>query len=170
LHGDFALVGLAASIENLAVATYQAGIDAASAGQLGAVPAVVIALVETAQRQHRDHADAWNALLTDSGKTRVVGVDMALKTSVVDPAWARVKDAPGLARLALDLESIAAATYLRSIGIIQNSRAVMTAASIQPVEMQHIALLNFVLGRRPVPDSFANGDAARTSEDAIAGF
>jgi hypothetical protein len=33
--------------------------------------------------------------------------------------------------------------------------------------MQHAAILNFVLGNYPVPDSFAKTDGARTPSDAI---
>jgi hypothetical protein len=40
-------------------------------------------------------------------------------------------------------------------------------ATIQPVEMQHAAILNFVLGQYPVPNAFAKTDGARTLSDTI---
>jgi Ferritin-like domain len=167
LSGDLAIVALAASLENLAVGTYQAGIDAATAGRLGTVPPAVVTFAQTAQSHHRAHADAWNGVLTGAGKAKVTGVDTTVKTSVVDPAFAQVTDVGGLAKLALELENSAAATYLNGIGVIQSSAGIKTAASIQPVEMQHAAILNFVLGQYPVPDTFAKTDAARGPSDTI---
>lgn len=166
LTGDLAVVALAASLENLAVATYQAGIDAATQGKLGDVPPAVVTFAQTAQGQHKDHAAAWNGVLTGSGKKAVTGVDLTVKKSV-DKAFAQVKDVPGLAMLALDLENGAAATYLAAIGAVKTPAGIKTAATIQPVEMQHAAVLHFVLGEYPVPDSFAKTTGARTTKDKI---
>ena len=167
LAGDLAVVALATALENTAVATYQAGIDAATAGKLGTVPPAVVTFAQTAQMQHKAHADAWNAILAQAGKAKVTGVDLTVKNAVVDPAFAQVKDVPGLAKLALQLENVAAATYLSGIGAISDPGGIKTAASIQPVEMQHAAILNFVLGQYPVPDTFAKTDGARTTSDQI---
>jgi hypothetical protein len=167
LTGDLAIAALATSLENLAVGTYQAGIDAATQGKLGTVPPAVVTFAQTAQQQHRDHADAWNAILTSAGKPKVTGVDSTVKTSVIDPAFAKVSDVGGLAELALQLEDVAAATYLESIGLIKSPGGIKTSASIQPVEMQHAAILNFVLGQYPVPMSFASTDGARPLSDKI---
>jgi hypothetical protein len=166
LTGDLAVVALAASLENLAVATYQAGIDAATKGSLGDVPPAVVTFAQTAQGQHKDHAAAWNAVLAGAGKQEVTGVDLTVKQSV-DKAFAQVKDVPGLAKLALELENGAAATYLAAIGAVKSPAGIKTAASIQPVEMQHAAILHFVLGEYPVPDSFAKTTGARTTSDKI---
>jgi len=166
LSGDLAVVALAASLENLAVGTYQAGIDAATKGSLGAVPPAVVTFAQTAQSQHKDHAAAWNGVLTGAGKKAVSGVDMTVKKSV-DKAFAGVKDVPGLAKLALDLESVAAATYIAAIDVVKNPAGIKTAATIQPVEMQHAAILNFLLGEYPVPDAFAKQTGARPVTDKI---
>jgi hypothetical protein len=167
LTGDLAVVALAAAIENLAVGTYQAGIDAATAGNLGTVPPAVVTFAQTAQSQHGDHAAAWNAVLEQAGKPPVTGVDKTVKDRVVDPAFAQVKDVGGLAKLALELENAAAATYLAGIGVVKSPAGIKTAATIQPVELQHAAILNFVLGQYPVPDTFANTTGARTPQDKI---
>ena len=166
LTGDFAIAALAASIENLAVNTYQAGLAGAAGGRLGEVPPAVTAFVTTVQRHHGEHAGAWNQVLTNGRRDTVSGVDLTVK-GTVDPAFAQVRDVAGLARLALDLENVAAATYLKSVSAIQNNGAMKVAASIQPVEMQHAAILHFVLGEYPVPDSFAKEDGARPTTDQI---
>jgi RNA polymerase sigma factor (sigma-70 family) len=67
----------------------------------------------------------------------------------------------------LDLEHGAAATYLAAIGEVKSPVGIETAATIQPVEMQHAAILGFLLGRYPVPDSFSKTDGARTTSDRI---
>ena len=69
--------------------------------------------------------------------------------------------------LALELENSAAATYLAAIGAVKSKGGIKTAASIQPVEMQHAAILYFALGEYPVPNAFASTDGARTTSDKI---
>ena len=123
---------------------------------------------KTAQSQHKDHAAAWNAIISSAGQPAITGVDSTVKTAVVDPALVKVKDVAGLATLALTLEEVAAATYLESIGLIKDPGGIKTSASIQPVEMQHAAILNFVLGKYPVPRDFASTDGARGLSDKIA--
>ncbi len=166
-NSDLAIAALATSLENLAIATYQGGIDAATAGKLGKVPPAVVTFAQTAQQQHKDHAAAWNAILSGAGKPTVKGVDMTVKTGVIDPAFAKVTDVAGLAMLALQLEEVAAATYLESIALLKSAGGIATSASIHPVELQHAAILNFVLGQYPVPRSFSTTDGARGLTDKI---
>jgi len=166
--GDLAVAALAASLENLAVQTYQAGLDAATAGKLGSVPPAIATFATTAQMQHKDHAGAWNSIITNAGKTGITGVDTTVKNAVVTPGFAAVKDIPGLAKFALVLEDAAAATYLNAIqNALTSASAIKIAATIQPVEMQHSAVLHFVLGDYPVPNSFAKTDGARPLSDTI---
>jgi hypothetical protein len=168
LTGDLAVVALAASLENLAVQTYAAGISAATAGKLGAVPPAVVTFAQTAKSHHTQHAQAWNAVLAGAGKPMVTGVDKTVKDAVVDPAFAKVSDVGGLATLALTLENVAAATYLEAISVVTAPAGIKTAATIEPVELQHAAILNFVLGKYPVPDTFTKMDGARPVSDVIA--
>ncbi len=165
---DLQIAALATALENLAVATYQAGIDAASAGKLGTVPPAVVTFATTAQQQHNDHASAWNAILVSAGMPKVTGVDMTVKTAVIDPAFKNLTDVGGLATLALQLEEVAAATYLESIDLIKAKAGIQTSASIHPVELQHATILNFILGKYPVPRSFSTTDGARGLTDRIA--
>jgi hypothetical protein len=168
LTGDLAIVALAAALENSAVATYQAGIDAATAGKLGTVPTAVVTFAKTAQSHHKDHAAAWNSVLVGNGRKSVTGVDKTVQDGVVTPEFAKVTDVAGLANLALELENVAGSTYLAAIGAIQNKDGIKVAATIEPVELQHAAILNFVLGKYPVPNGFTPTNGARTTTDVIA--
>ncbi|HQU27361.1 MAG TPA: ferritin-like domain-containing protein, partial [Acidimicrobiales bacterium] len=61
LSGDLAVAAVAASLENLAIFAYSAGLAAATAGKLGSVPPAVATFATTARAQHTQHAAAWNA-------------------------------------------------------------------------------------------------------------
>jgi len=148
LTGDLAVAALAASLENLAVYAYNAGISAATAGKLGTVPPAVVTFATTVKSQHMDHAAAWNAILTASGKNAVTVTEPSL-TPVVNQLFAKVTDVTGLAQLALQLENAAAQTYQVQSTKLKSKKAIATSSSIQPVEMQHAAILYFVLGQYP---------------------
>jgi len=152
---DVVVAGLAASLENLAVATYGAALSAAKAGKIGTVPAAVATFATTAMAQHADHAAAWNSIIKTVGYKPITAANPVYK-KIVDADFAKVTNVGGVAELALTLEGIAAATYLEAIKALSTTSAIAIAASIQPVEMQHVAILNFVLGKYPVPDAFAS--------------
>jgi hypothetical protein len=148
LSGDLAVAAMAASLENLGVFAYNAGLQAAGQGKLGTVPPAVATFAQTAMAQHKDHAKAWNSVLTAAGKPAVTATDPAL-TPTVQQKFAQVKDVTGLAELALLIENVAAQTYQNGIAVLSSNQAVAVAATIQPVEMQHAAILYYALGRYP---------------------
>ena len=148
LSGDLAVAATAASLENLGVYAYNAGITAATAGKLGKVPPAVVTFAKTAMAQHRDHAKAWNAALTAAGKPAVTATDPVL-TPTVNSALSKVTNVSQLAQLALLVENIAAQTYQNAIPVLSAKSSIGVAASIQPVEMQHAAILYYVLGEYP---------------------
>ncbi len=151
---DIKVANLAASLEVLAVGTYKAALDAATANKLGEVPPAVAEFVTTAMAHHQMHLDAWNKVITGAGGAAVTEPNATLKPTV-DTAFADVKDIGGAAKLALMLEEIAAATYLSAQDVLTDKDAMMLAGSIQIIDAQHAAILHFVLGEYPVPDTFA---------------
>lgn len=164
---DVRVAALAASLENLAVSTYGSALAAATAGKLGTVPSAVATFVKTAMAQHKDHAAAWNAVVTSGGYKAITAPNAAIAVSV-KAAFAKVTNIAGVAKLALTLEDAAAATYLEAVGVLSGKQAIETAATIQPVEMQHAAILHFVLGQYPVPQAFSLTAGAATLSDAPA--
>jgi len=148
LSGDLAVVALAASLENLAVSAYSQGISAAQAGKLGTVPPAVVTFATTAKSQHMDHAAAWNAILRAAGKDPVTITTPSL-TPTVTADLAKVANVTDLANLALTLENAAAQTYQVQAAKLKSTKGIATASTIQPVEMQHAAVLYYALGEYP---------------------
>lgn len=153
-EGDARTAAFAAGLEALAVGTYKAALDAATANKLGAVPPAGAEFVKVAMTQHQEHQNAWNKILTEAGQSAVTEPDPGLKP-VIDKKFSQVTDFAGAARLALLLEETAAATYLKAIPTLDSRDAAKLAASIQAVDAKHAAVLHFVLGEYPVPDVFA---------------
>ena len=156
---DAKTVAFAASLEVLAIATYKAALAAATAGSLGPVPPAGATFVQTAITQHQAQLDTLNSVLTAGGAAAVTAPDPKLKASV-DTAFAKVTDFAGAAELARSLEETAAATYLKAIPTLDSKDARALAGSIQIIDAQHVAILNYVLGEYPVPDVFAKTDMA----------
>lgn len=156
---DLKIGAFAASLEVLAVNTYDAALTAATGGKLGTVPDAVAEYVKTAKDQHQQQLDKWNEVLDGAGKEKVTDPPKELETKV-NEMFGQVKDVGGAAELALMLEGIASATYLKAIPMLATEAPIRLASSIQIIDMQHQAILNFALGNYPVPDTFAKTDAA----------
>lgn len=150
---DLDVAELAAGLEVLAVTAYQMTLDAATGNKIGAVPPAVAEFVTTGLAQHKEHRDAWNEVLTANGRTEVTEPNAKL-TPTVTAEFAKVKDVVGAAKLALSLEDIAGATYLDAINKLTSEDAIALAGKIYPIDMQHAAVLHFVLGEYPVPNVF----------------
>nr|MBA2281711.1 ferritin-like domain-containing protein [Acidimicrobiia bacterium] len=155
LTEDLPMATFAAGLEVLAVNTYRDAMRVAASGGLGDVPAAVVEFMTTVMGHHQAALDQWNRALAISGEPEVTTPDPTLRPTV-EAALQDVSDATGAARLALMLEDIAAATYLAAIPMLRAPESIGLAASIQPVVMQHAAVLHFVLGEYPVPDVFAS--------------
>jgi hypothetical protein len=157
--GDMQFVALSAALENLGVAAYGGALKAAVAGTLGTVPPAVATFVQSAMKQHADHAQAWNAVLTRAGKPPIDGAPLTITQDQVNMLNA-ARSVPDVAKLALNLENAAAQTYTLVTANVSDAGGITTAATIQPVETMHAAILNFILGQDPVPDSFIGIESA----------
>lgn len=166
LAGDLAIAALASSLENLAVATYDAVRKRLADGKLEALPPALARYVGAAAAHHEEHAKAWNGVVTGAGRPGVTGVNLTLKTRL-EPMIVTARDYVGVATVFLELESITAATYLAGIAAMSNNAALKIASSVHTVELQHVAFLNLLLDRPPVPDSFAKTDGARSTTDTV---
>jgi hypothetical protein len=166
-QGDLAVAAVAASLENLAVYAYKAGLAAATAGKLGTVPPAIGTFATTALSHHTQHAAAWNAVLKQNGKAKITVTNPSL-TPTVQANFAKVTDVGGLAQLALTLESSAASTYQAETSMLKSKAAIGLSASIEPVEMQHIAILYYVMGLYPGSQTATGTPLAFSSTAAAA--
>jgi hypothetical protein len=165
--GDLAVAAVAASLENLAVFAYKSGLAAATAGKLGTVPPAIGTFATTAMKQHTQHAAAWNAVLASDGKAKITVTNPTL-TPTITAAFAKVTNVTELAQLALMLETAAAATYQAETSMLKSKAAIGLSASIEPVEMQHIAILYYVLGMYPGSQTSAGTPIAFSSTASAA--
>lgn len=163
--GDLKVVALAASLENLAVTAYGAALQAAGKGALGTVPPAVGKFIQVAMAQHTDHAAAWNGVLQKAGLPQITDAPLSITAGEVAKLNG-AKTVGDVAKIALDLENAAAQTYTFATANVADAGGIATAASIQPVEAMHAAILNFILGQYPVPDSFV-GVADAVKPDAL---
>uniref|UniRef100_UPI001801EAEC ferritin-like domain-containing protein n=1 Tax=Sporichthya sp. TaxID=65475 RepID=UPI001801EAEC len=159
---DIAALKLDASLENLAVFAYGAALKAAPKGKFGKVPAAVAEFAMHAMDQHADHAEAFNAALVNAGSKAYTKPDPALTPAVLK-MFKDTNSVPELAKLALTLENTAAATYVKQMKTLRSLEALNAVATIAPVERQHAAILSFVLGEYPVPDTFVKLGPTSTS-------
>lgn len=161
--GDVAALRLNASLENLAVFAYSSALTDAGKGKFGKkVPAAVAEFAMHAKKQHADHAAAFNAAVKNAGGKPFTKPTPALTPAVLK-MYKAVNSIPKLAMLALTLENTAAATYIKQMGELTRKDALDAVATIAPVERQHAAILSFVLGDYPVPDTFVKLTATSTS-------
>jgi hypothetical protein len=161
---DLQVARLATSLEVLAVTTYDAALKAATSGALGAVPPAIATFATTVKGQHGEHRDNWNTVLTKNGWPAQTDPDPKLNGMVQD-SLGKVKTVADVANLALTLENVALQTYTAGAPLVMDKSARLIALTIAPVEAQHAAILNFVLGNYPVPDVQIKNDQARTPDD-----
>lgn len=150
--GDLRLVALVAAAENLAVRTYTRVRARAAAGGYGTVAPAVATFVPAALAQHREHAAAWNGLLTAAGRPEVTGVPVRGASSLEAPLTT-ASSGHDLAAAAAVLELALAETCLAAVGALTDAHAVGLAAAVAPVEAQHAAVLNLILGSAPAAQS-----------------
>jgi hypothetical protein len=150
--GDLKVVALAAALENLAVAGYGLVLTNAGKGVYGKVPMAIGEFATVVQKQHMDHAAAWNGVLKGAGVPQVTGTPLTIASGAVS-SLKSAKTVGDVAKVALGLENAAAQTYVFAAANVADPGGIATAASIAPVEAMHAAILSFVLGQYPVPNS-----------------
>ena len=142
---DVQILQTAASIENLAVATYKAALNLPYIGGSSA-NGVITAFAKTTMGQHAQHADAFNAAVRRL-KGRVQTKPDPAFVPVVNKAVASLSGMSDAAAtlavvgLALELENIAAETYVKNTSLVNATSNRGLFASIMGVEAQHVSVL-----------------------------
>lgn len=136
---DIQILHTAASIEVLAVATYGTALTLPFIGGASANP-VVKAFCETTKSQHSQHLQAFNAAVTQLGGKPQNNPDPVL-AKVVKAAEPGLTGPLPVVKLALELETGAAETYVADCAALSDIHAKAVTASIMGVEAQHAAVL-----------------------------
>lgn len=139
---DVQMLQTAASIEALALLTYQTALTLPFIGGASANP-VVKTFVQMTMSQHREHQAAFNAATTKLGGKPQNNPDPVL-LQVVNKAKPGLTGPEAVVALALELEQGAAETYVADVGALSDANAKAVTASIMGVEAQHAAILRAV--------------------------
>lgn len=136
---DIMALQTAASLENLAVATYKTALTLPFIGGSSA-NGVVKAFSMKTMSQHAEHAAAFNAAATKLGGKAQNNPD-AKYAAVVAKAVPTIKGPADVVGLAITLEDIAAQTYVKNVGQVSTADLRQLFASVAGVESQHRAIL-----------------------------
>lgn len=139
---DIQILQTAASIEVLAVATYQTALTLPFIGGSSA-NGVVKAFAQMTMAQHQQHQQAFNAAVAKLGGQPQNNPDPAL-LQVVNQAKPGLTGPEPVVALALELEQGAAETYVANVSALSDANAKAVTASIMGVEAQHAAILRAV--------------------------
>jgi hypothetical protein len=142
---DVQILQTAASIENLAVATYKTALTLPYIGGSSANP-VVTKFAQVTMGQHLQHADAFNAAVKQLGGTAQTQPDPAFVPVVNKAVKALTGATPSqgslaVVGLAMELENIAAETYVKDTVLAKSSTNKALFASIMGIEAQHVSVL-----------------------------
>ncbi|MHB8220154.1 MAG: ferritin-like domain-containing protein [Acidimicrobiales bacterium] len=142
---DIQMLQTAASIEVLAVSTYTTALTLPYIGGATANP-VVTKFCQVTRSQHTQHEKAFNAAITGlGGKTQTnpdpVFVPVVQKAVAGLAGASAAQGALGVVALALELENVAAETYVNDTIKASSSQNKALFASIMGVEAQHAAIL-----------------------------
>jgi Ferritin-like domain len=136
---DVQMLQTAASIENLAIATYGVALTLPFIGGATA-NGVVKAFVTKTRAQHQDHVAAFNAAVTHLGGKAQTKPDPVL-LGVVNKAKPGLTGPAAVVALAIELETGAAQTYVANTAAEGDTNARKVFASVMGVEAQHVAVL-----------------------------
>lgn len=129
----------AASLENLAVSTYEAALGLPFFGD----NATVQAFAESTMQQHDEHGQAFNAQATSLGGEAQEGTNPKY-TPIVEDMAPGLTDYAAVVELAKTLEEVAQDTYLANLSMLPMGEERQLMANVMAVETQHLAVLRAV--------------------------
>lgn len=129
----------AASLENLAVQTYEAALGLPFFGD----NAVVQTFAEMTMQQHDEHGQAFNAQATSLGGEAQEGTNPKY-TPIVEDEASSLDDYAAVVELAKTLEEVAQDTYLANLSMLPMGEERQLMANVMAVETQHLAVLRAV--------------------------
>lgn len=162
---DLALARTAASLEKLAVDTYQVGIDSGFVTTAAIADAAVLF-----QGHHQAHLDALNAVVKDAGGEEVTEANQAVFEALIEPAVAAAKAEGDIVQIALDLELAAAQTYAFAGGALTVPDLRSTIMTIGGIEARHAAVLIVAAQAKSPLDVFPDERGFFPGDNPLAGI
>lgn len=139
---DVQILQTASSLENLAIATYNAAI---SLPFIKNGNKVILTFAQTTMKQHSEHRDAFNAQARKLGGKNQPNPNPKY-AKVVASAKPSLKAPGDVVMLASALETVATQTYVKNASLLADSPTKVLMASVTGVEAQHLATLRAVAG------------------------
>jgi len=136
---DVQILQTAASLENLAVATYEAALTL----DFVTAQATIKAFAETTMMQHSEHGMAFNDLAESLNGERQE-MPNPKYAPIVEDAKPTLTDAAKVVELAATVEQVATQTYLANLVLLESMEVKEVMASVMGVESQHLAVLRAV--------------------------
>ncbi len=162
---DRALARTAASLEQLAVNTYE------TAAKSGLVKTAAIASAATLFHDHHlAHRDALNSAISSIGGQPVTTPNQAVYDAVVAPALAKAKTEADVVALALQLELSAAQTYAFAGGNLSTPALRSTIMTIGGIEARHAVILQMSAQGKTGLDVFPNQRAFFPGDNPLSGI
>jgi hypothetical protein len=162
---DLPLARTAASLEKLAVDTYQLGIDS------GLVTTMAIAdAAKLFQQHHQEHLDALNGAIRSAGGEEVTEQNEAVFKALVEPAAGAAASEADIVTLAFDLESAAAQTYVLAGGALSVPELRSTIMTIGGIEARHAAVLQVAAQAQAPAAVFPDDRGFFPAENPLAGI
>ena len=162
---DLPLARTAASLEKLAVDTYQVGIDSGLVTTAAIGEAAMLF-----QAHHQEHLDALNGAISSAGGEEVTEQNQAVFDALVAPAVAAAAAEADIVKLAFDLESAAAQTYAFAGGALSAPSLRSTIMTIGGIEARHAAVLQVAAQAMSPLDVFPERRAFYPGDNPLAGI
>ena len=162
---DLALARTAASLEKLAVDTYQTGIDSGLVTTMAIADAAMLF-----QQHHQEHLDALNGAIEDAGGEPVEEPNEAVFEALIEPAVAAAKAEGDIVQIAFDLESAAAQTYVFAGGTLSVPALRSTIMTIGGIEARHAAILQIAAQGKTPAEVFPDGRGFFPGDNPLEGI
>lgn len=158
---DVVILRTASSLERYAVALYDTAIKSGLV-KTAAVGAAASLFME----QHVEHAELFEGATNAKAAGKAFTTANPAVAAMLKPRVDALKTEMDVIKLAYDVEAVAAATYLSTVGAFGDKSLNQAAMSVGGVEARHVAILGGVLKAASSPQFPADG--FQTSNGAVA--
>ncbi|MGQ0625561.1 MAG: ferritin-like domain-containing protein [Sporichthyaceae bacterium] len=141
-EADIMALQTAASLENLAVFTYETALTLPYLKGNDTATKTIAAFAQMTMKQHKEHGEAFNARAVELGGKKQTETNPKYTPIVSDMVPALKKGGPlDVVALAITLEDVATSTYVKNIQDVSDPQVKLLFGTVAGVESQHLATL-----------------------------